>query len=89
MPEGLCPEFGRSYGEQGLPEKELQAHMRCLQDDPDNSDRRLQYALALESLRRDEEALKAFQSVLAVAPGYADAKEGLARLAARERAGTR
>lgn len=51
--------------------------------DPGNADAQLQLGLALLALDRLDEAEEAFRAVLAVAPNYADARVGLARIAHR------
>jgi YaiO family outer membrane protein len=51
--------------------------------DPRNSDAQVQLGYALLALGRLGEAEQAFRAALAVAPGYADAQLGLARVAQR------
>ncbi len=52
-------------------------------DEPRNADAQLQLGLALLSLGRLDEAEAAFRRTLAIAPDYADARIGLARVAQR------
>lgn len=51
--------------------------------DPANADAQLQLGLALLALDRLDDAERAFRAVLAIAPGYDDARIGLARVAQR------
>lgn len=56
---------------------------RVVAAQPGNSDARLQHGLALLALGRLDEAEAAFRGVLAIAPDYADARIGLARIEQR------
>jgi YaiO family outer membrane protein len=51
--------------------------------DPAHSDAQVQLGYALLALGRLDEATRAFEAALAVAPGYADARLGLARIQQR------
>lgn len=56
---------------------------QAVRAEPANADARLQLGLALLALGRLDEAEAAFRRTLALAPGYADARIGLARVAQR------
>lgn len=57
-----------------------------LESNPQDVDARLQYGYALLALGRLDEAERAFRAVLAAAPDYADAREGLALVERRRSA---
>jgi tetratricopeptide (TPR) repeat protein len=78
-PTESCPMLGYAYSKQGLEDKALDAHRRCLALQPGNSDMRIYYALALERAGRYQEAHDLFALVLADAPSYKDAALGLKR----------
>ena len=67
----------------GDPERAAEILRRVTAAEPDNSDARLQLGLALLALGRLDEAEAAFRETLRIAPGYADARIGLARIAQR------
>ena len=67
----------------GDPAGALERLQRVVVADPDNADARLQLGLSLLALDRLPEAEAAFDETLALAPDYADARIGLARVAQR------
>lgn len=56
---------------------------KVLTDEPNDTDALVQYGYALLELDRRAEAEQAFRKVISLAPAYADAKLGLARIAQR------
>ena len=67
----------------GMPEEALQRLARAAAVQPENADIHLQTGLALLALGRLDEAEAAFRRTLELAPAYADARLGLARVAQR------
>jgi YaiO family outer membrane protein len=67
----------------GDPARAVELLRRLLVAEPENADAHLQLGLSLLALGRLEEAEAAFRRTLAIAPDYADARIGLARVAQR------
>lgn len=67
----------------GKPEVAVALLRPIVAADPANADAQLQLGLSLLALDRLDEAEQAFRAALAVAPDYADARLGLARIAQR------
>jgi len=67
----------------GNPERAVMLLGPVVAADPRNSDAQVQIGLAQLALGRLEEAAHAFRAALEVAPGYTDARVGLARVAQR------
>lgn len=67
----------------GDPARAAQLLRRLLVAEPDNADAHLQLGLSLLALGRLDEAEASFRRTLAIAPAYADAQIGLARVAQR------
>jgi YaiO family outer membrane protein len=67
----------------GDPARAADLLARLVAAEPENSDAHLQLGLALLALGRLDEAEGAFQETLRLAPDYADARIGLARVAQR------
>ena len=67
----------------GDPQRAVRLLEPYLAQRPDDVDARLQYAYALLALGRADAAGAQFEAVLAAAPDYADARDGLALVAAR------
>ena len=70
----------------GDPQQAVQLLEPWLADHPGDTDARVQYGFALLALGRYDDAETAFHAVLAAAPEYADARDGLA-LVEQRRAG--
>jgi YaiO family outer membrane protein len=67
----------------GDPARSAELLARVIAAEPSNADARLQLGLALLALDRIDEAEAAFRHTLQLAPDYADARIGLARVAQR------
>lgn len=80
FPASACPHLGRAYAAQGLEEKSLDAHARCLSLDKDDADLSFYYGQALARAGRNTEAEGLFLKILARHPRYSDALVALARL---------
>jgi len=69
--------------QQGDPQRAVDLLAPVVAADPANADAQVQLGYALLALERLDEAEHAFRAALAVAPAYADASLGLARIAQR------
>jgi tetratricopeptide (TPR) repeat protein len=67
----------------GDPARAVELLQRLLVTEPENADAHLQLGLSLLALGRLDDAEAAFRRTLAIAPDYADARIGLARVAQR------
>lgn len=89
MPVAALAQSNGSYEEAvaarqaGNPERAAALLRPIVSANPANADAQVQLGLALLALDRLDEAEQAFRQALAVAPDYADARVGLARIAQR------
>lgn len=84
VPTDVCPQLGRAYEFSGDRARGLEAHKRCLQIEPQNTDFLFYVGNAEERLGHLSEALQKYEDCLVVSVDHLDCTTGKARIFLRQ-----